>query len=833
VPYDVVVRTVVQELSPYRPTTIRQSDLLVSLIANGGVRRRVLRRLFRMLAEAVSPSASELDALRTVADLVAAIKKRPNRQVALSLRAKKAAKKVAKKAPKKVLTVPLSKVAADLAKKTGRTKKDATGALEDFIGLLVKHPKTRNKVRITDLGILQVRNRPARMGRNPATGEAIKIKASKKVALRVKDFEAPIEPPKRKPTKKKATARRPVARKAAKKKGGGGEMRVRKPAAPPSGRPRRQRTTPPAGPPPRRTRYANAALYAVDGRRLEQTTPLDSGKVVRLTLDIGELSADSDVSGAAPLPATLPDKIFIEVMVSSTDFGVGRDAKATAGTLAHGVFFLSDEAEAAQAVNGREGKYLDFHLRVPTPEGNAPAHARIGYYYRNILLQSQLLTARFGAVDTGFTIETDFTTSEDFTGLAVLPIKPRVSVLTNANDDGSHQIVLRHPGVEKDPDAVAETIAIDADGIGGTIAQLRKVLADCADRAPDANPRPKNDLAADLMALAPLGWQLYAQLPGQLKADFLGSWRETPDKFVLQIARPSSSRFTAPWNYIYDIPLEKGANYTLCRSISDWDGKRALFDGAPRQCLHGPHDANVLCPFGFWGYRYAIEQVVRRKDTDSIVTIKVAAGGDVVAAQAQYDVDLRVLGEHIGRMKAMALAAPLKANLKEGKTKADIQTLLGADLPFVYFYCHGERPRYGSPDTYLGVGNREAIPAEDFIGWTRLWYKRLRRVIWSTLRPLVFINACHSVAVETATLVSFVDAFVTTGQAAGVIGTEVKVPQKMAMAAGETFAGAWLSGKSTVEEALRTVRIKYLEQGNLLGLAYTPYCWSELKLTVV
>ena len=39
-------------------------------------------------------------------------------------------------------------------------------------------------MRIAGLGILQVRNRAARMGRNPATGEAIKIKASKKVAFR-------------------------------------------------------------------------------------------------------------------------------------------------------------------------------------------------------------------------------------------------------------------------------------------------------------------------------------------------------------------------------------------------------------------------------------------------------------------------------------------------------------------------------------------------------------------------------------------------------------------------------------------------------------------------
>jgi DNA-binding protein HU-beta len=39
-------------------------------------------------------------------------------------------------------------------------------------------------VKIAGLGILQVRKRAARMGRNPATGEPIQIKASKKVAFR-------------------------------------------------------------------------------------------------------------------------------------------------------------------------------------------------------------------------------------------------------------------------------------------------------------------------------------------------------------------------------------------------------------------------------------------------------------------------------------------------------------------------------------------------------------------------------------------------------------------------------------------------------------------------
>jgi DNA-binding protein HU-beta len=50
--------------------------------------------------------------------------------------------------------------------------------------LLTKHLKKGERIRISGFGILQVRKRAARMGRNPATGESIKIKASKKVAFR-------------------------------------------------------------------------------------------------------------------------------------------------------------------------------------------------------------------------------------------------------------------------------------------------------------------------------------------------------------------------------------------------------------------------------------------------------------------------------------------------------------------------------------------------------------------------------------------------------------------------------------------------------------------------
>ncbi|MEI8180633.1 HU family DNA-binding protein [Aestuariivirga sp.] len=84
----------------------------------------------------------------------------------------------------KIQTIAQSKSAAELAEKHEMSKKAAGEFLSAFVELTVKNLKKGHKVRVTGLGIFQVKKRPARMGRNPATGEAIKIKASKKLAFR-------------------------------------------------------------------------------------------------------------------------------------------------------------------------------------------------------------------------------------------------------------------------------------------------------------------------------------------------------------------------------------------------------------------------------------------------------------------------------------------------------------------------------------------------------------------------------------------------------------------------------------------------------------------------
>lgn len=94
---------------------------------------------------------------------------------------------------KPATTVTLKHLAASLAADNALSKAQAEAILIDLVGNIVEHLKKGQRIRIGGLGILQVRKRAARMGRNPATGEPIQIKSSKKVAFRAsKDLKEAI-----------------------------------------------------------------------------------------------------------------------------------------------------------------------------------------------------------------------------------------------------------------------------------------------------------------------------------------------------------------------------------------------------------------------------------------------------------------------------------------------------------------------------------------------------------------------------------------------------------------------------------------------------------------
>jgi DNA-binding protein HU-beta len=94
-------------------------------------------------------------------------------------------KTAAKPASKKVVeTVTLKTVFEQLAEAQDMPKKQALAMAAGMVDRVTGILKAGDRVRLSGLGILEVKDRPARMGRNPATGAAVQIAASKKIAFR-------------------------------------------------------------------------------------------------------------------------------------------------------------------------------------------------------------------------------------------------------------------------------------------------------------------------------------------------------------------------------------------------------------------------------------------------------------------------------------------------------------------------------------------------------------------------------------------------------------------------------------------------------------------------
>jgi DNA-binding protein HU-beta len=107
-------------------------------------------------------------------------RKTPAKKAAAKSSALVAAKAKAVTAP----VVTLKVVFEQLAETHALPKKQAHGLLADFVAAMTTHLKQGNRIRMNGFGILEVKTRAARIGRNPATGESIQIKASRKVAFR-------------------------------------------------------------------------------------------------------------------------------------------------------------------------------------------------------------------------------------------------------------------------------------------------------------------------------------------------------------------------------------------------------------------------------------------------------------------------------------------------------------------------------------------------------------------------------------------------------------------------------------------------------------------------
>lgn len=73
---------------------------------------------------------------------------------------------------------------AAVAEKAGLTKKDADAAVNAFVDTVIDTLKKGDKIQMVGFGSFEVKERPARTGRNPQTKETIQIPASKAPAFK-------------------------------------------------------------------------------------------------------------------------------------------------------------------------------------------------------------------------------------------------------------------------------------------------------------------------------------------------------------------------------------------------------------------------------------------------------------------------------------------------------------------------------------------------------------------------------------------------------------------------------------------------------------------------
>jgi hypothetical protein len=571
-------------------------------------------------------------------------------------------------------------------------------------------------------------------------------------------------------------------------------------------------------------RYANVRVLNPQGKPIRGIAP---GELARLRVDIGALQQESLVERPVAFPDDLlpSEDVTLEVLLSSSDFAVGTSVeKLRKASVARQALRLPAEGGAAVSEDGKR-EYVDFALRAP--ERMERARARLSYVYRNTVVQSQRVDAILGL---NVRVTTDFTLSRSLAAADVQAIseRPRVALIANDSPGDYHELTVRAGDAGGAPVGDPVTFKIEHQRIGPAVAQLRRQLARQAPRRRRQSP---SELVKAMRELAPLGHKLYAALDPRLQATVRDVARTMPEA-VLQVALAHGSTFTLPWSFVYDIYLPSDVpakQLKVCRVLSEWDGNSPMVAAGQRACPHADDDSHreaVLCPFGFWGYRYSIELLT---STDRPAReIRCETDSKVVMGETERGLRRGGLTGHAQALATILANATPTLSMTRTQTVAGLRSLIEDDLPIIYLLCHGKR---AGTQTLLSIGKRQRISAQDLIGWMDVAARKGRRM-WTDPRPLVFVNACGSAQITPEDLVDYLGAFVGKGQAAGLIGTEVKVEQGQAMQLAESFFARLFEHGASVEQALHHVRSEFLASGNLFGLVYTPYCLADLAVAI-
>lgn len=374
---------------------------------------------------------------------------------------------------------------------------------------------------------------------------------------------------------------------------------------------------------------------------------------------------------------------------------------------------------------------------------------------------------------------------------------------TAGKDLGIQQSTLTEANLTTAMSAVRGQLAKTMQAYSGTIGSTRDVLQ------------------KHLGQLAEIGRSFYlALLPGladqtdvadegqRLKVDMQPG-------ITIQVA-PLSAQLGVPWELLYERKIEsyREDRIKLCPTFLE-------HGPAPKDCP-GYNDPTMVCPHGFWGYRYVVEQLPHWLDPhaplpDVTFPTKIY-NGEPLRFNAIVYAKFNGLKSHWDALRA--LASETQLDLARFDTLDEVHEALSqADPPadVVYFYTHGGSDLFGKP--YLEVGSGDQIKFNDLDAWD---------VDLGTHQPLVVLNACESADYSPDSFENLVR-FFCKKRAAGVIGTHCEVKEVLANAFVVLFFDAFFR-QTPAGQGLFEARQKLLHQLDPRGLAYSLFAAAEVKL---
>ncbi|MBL7199058.1 MAG: CHAT domain-containing protein [Anaerolineae bacterium] len=562
-----------------------------------------------------------------------------------------------------------------------------------------------------------------------------------------------------------------------------------------------------------RGRVVNAWFADEQDRPLSHTYALAANRLYHLAVNIGAPSDKAYIRG---------ERLSLDTRL--INYLVGQDTPLNLRVDSDDFVVLDSEHEILLP---SAGATADRTFRLVTPVRTGLSRLRLGVYFENNLVQSYLVYARVApnegpmpegmpeGLGDGWWSECEYTLSSDLTDLRDMS-RRRVCVWIGEGESGQRQARMHTQlGMEMGP-----VLSLEAGLVETALTRYRELLSRACVREtepeqieylyqPDHTPIRPQMFEEQVRELAELGQALYERVfgeeTGREVAHRLREIEQMQDgPLVVQIARLSLDA-TFPWAVLYDRPLSyHPTKNTVCRQFLDDD---SCSGGCPHE-----HDPNVLCPYGFWGFRYIIEQPLRPPGSYSTIVTRLQANGRPRLSLV-YGTGLGMARYHRKRVDAIVRS---RADSVVHSTTSGLLEEMRDGPNMIYFYCHGGNTPYRQ---WLVVREDDLLLAAHLSADLR--------AAWAHSAPLVVLNGCHTGTYGPSALLSFIHRFGALG-AAGVIGTEVPIHEYLGLAFGEYLLDRLLD-EEPVGKIIYDFRWEMLRKRNLLGLVYVPYCYADLR----